>query len=393
MRRLLTIFLLLAAFPIAAETVRHQISKIEFRSRIPASVLLTQSALAENQTYTDDELDIAMARLRRLPFVFSAVYTVNGSTLVVDVADEYRIFAHVDSLLQGINSTTSGYGVMNNSAGARYALPWGGVVEGAYALEATNDSNQKGWSASYQQYGLGGTRLFADFGVVRNGSEATTSPHLTIGYPLTLRQTVAVTASRSGNTIDERFGVAGHYVNSTKFKTVEAQWFWDTTNDPLFATRGLKLGAAQGVIQQRNFLQSTLGSGALLFFNESRTNASTTHLNAARFWPIGRGAITADVDTLFQRGHIDFRDSDTTSFARAGSNVRQSTADVGFVYNFFDSFTSESRHRLEFSVGIFDLSSNTNHRKDSQNYSDVRIGYAFRKRWGSLHFVASYLHD
>ena len=62
MKRLLAALLLCTALPVAAET-RHQIGKIQFQSRVPTNILLSQSALAEDRTYTDQDLDVAMARL------------------------------------------------------------------------------------------------------------------------------------------------------------------------------------------------------------------------------------------------------------------------------------------------------------------------------------------
>ncbi|MGL1102799.1 hypothetical protein ACSTLM_01140, partial [Vibrio parahaemolyticus] len=83
------------SLPLLAQDARHQVFKIDFRSRIPRSILLSQSGLSEDRTYTEEELQVALARLRRLPFVYSASYTIEASTVVFDVAEERRVFYDV----------------------------------------------------------------------------------------------------------------------------------------------------------------------------------------------------------------------------------------------------------------------------------------------------------
>src|SRR5438132_6515722 len=59
MRRLIALVLLWAA-PLLAQS-QHQVFKIQFQSRLPATILLSQSMLTENRSYTDEELQLAMA--------------------------------------------------------------------------------------------------------------------------------------------------------------------------------------------------------------------------------------------------------------------------------------------------------------------------------------------
>lgn len=392
MRRLITAIVLLTAIPLIAQT-RHQISKIEFHSRVPANILLTQSALTEDRTYSDEEIELALSRLRRLPFVYSAVYAIDGSTLVIDVADEYRAFVHFDSVLQGLNSTTAGYGYVSGDVGGRYELKWGGVAEASFGVLGEQHLSQTAWNAAYRQYGLGGTRAFAMLGASGGGAGEITSPRLLIGYPLTLRQTVAITASREGYSEGGQFGTAGHYTATTRLKNLEAQWQWDTTNDPLFGTHGSALSLAQGINRQTDFSESVSSTGKSLFLNDSQTNRSTTHLIAAKFWPVGRGAFTANVNSELGRGHLDFRRSLDIPYTRENTSTRLTNATIGWAYNFFSSPASPHRNRIEIGVGLLDSDEKTGHFNHSDRYRTVQLGYAMRARWGSVHFVAAYLAE
>src|SRR5205809_930310 len=129
MKRMFTLMMILIATPIFAQSPRHQVFQIIYHSRIPVSILRSQSMLAEDHTYTDQDLQLAMARLRRLPFVYSVNYALEGSTLAIDVADENRVFWSFDSNLMG-GRGLPGFSFLETGVGGRYDLGWGGVAEG-----------------------------------------------------------------------------------------------------------------------------------------------------------------------------------------------------------------------------------------------------------------------
>src|SRR5947209_3023926 len=240
MRRLLTLVLLVSAVPLLADS--HRVLEVQFHSRIPATILSSQSMLEENRDYTDQELQLAMARLRRLPFVYAARYVIEGSTLVVDVAGETRVFYDVDTLGQSIASGGGGAAVIAE-VGGRYETPWGGVVGGAVGRSADTGLARSAWTANYSQYGLAGTPFYATLALTRGMEQHNVTPRVEVGYALTLRQTIAASFARDWLSRGDPDAVApprGQAVFQRHgLRTAALRWRWDTTNDPLFADRGL----------------------------------------------------------------------------------------------------------------------------------------------------------
>src|SRR5438552_14863855 len=157
-RTLIVTLLCVLAAPLFAAS--HEITRIDFRSRVPAAILRSQSALAENRSYTDEELEVAAARLRRLPFVFDVHYAIEGTTLVIDVLDEHRFFYGIN-----VQGETSGHqtnqSTLNTGIGGRMYVPSGGVFEGGAGDIAGSNETVGSVSAQYSQYGIAGTRAFA----------------------------------------------------------------------------------------------------------------------------------------------------------------------------------------------------------------------------------------
>jgi hypothetical protein len=394
MRRWL--FIVLLALPLAAQT-RHQIFKIEFRSRIPASILLSQSGLSQDHTYTDDELEIGASRLRRLPFVYSVSYKIDGSTLVFEVSDEHRVFFGIDTLVQVTGGNLGGGGGFLNAAlGGRYYLPWGGLVQGTYGLESASSENHNTWTARYAQYGIAGSRLF----VILEAADSLSGnsgilPRFQVGYPITLRQTITFSGFRTKSSTSERNGLAGVFETSMDVGSEMFAWRWDTTNDPLFATKGAAFTVGVGRTTNKNTALATLSPTRPLFSSDSLEETNDYHLGAQKFWNFGRGAITGSLDTVGNVGTLKSRSKSTDPYHSLDRNSTATSALVGYVYNFFPSVSTfrYSRHRLEFAAGINDHSSETGTRKETSNLFNAQLGYAYRNHWLNFHFVVGYLTD
>jgi hypothetical protein len=396
MRRLPALLaVLLFVVPLAAQT-RHQIFKIEFRSRIPSNILLSQSALSEDRTYTDEELQLALARLRRLPFVYGASYTIEGSTIVIEVIDEYRLFYHLDTLGQIVSSGGGGGGHVVADLGGRLYAPWGGVGRLSYGIQSESGGRGNEFTAEYAQYGLLGSRLFAVLAVSKpSKSGSTTHPSATIGYPLTLRQTVYVRGFKTKFSDFEPSGTSGGFSSSDKEDNVAAGWRWDTTNDPLFATRGLAAQIERGSTKTDGSAISISSSGRVVFASDHKSDTDDWGITAKNFWPRRRGAFTAAVDYLKQDGTRQFRTAPATTFTLSNVSNTSTQFTVGYAYNFFPLISElrNSRHRVEGSLGLKYFDSTTGSRKSSTSYVIGELGYAFRNRRGTFHLVLSYLNN
>ena len=260
MKRLLAALLLCTALPVAAET-RHQIGKIQFQSRVPTNILLSQSALAEDRTYTDQDLQVAMARLRRLPFIYSVFYKIEGTTLVVDVIDHWRVYYNIGSSVQAANIGGGGSGgSLSGELAGRHYFPWGGVIDGGVGSQTQSHLYAGAWRLDYAQYGIAGTRLAAQVGFSHPTSPHNYAPRFLLAYPLTLRQSIVAqgnreTSSQVSRSVSPGATVSG-YRQKDSLRDAEIDWRWDTTNDPLFTTSGAMLSLGPMSNKQTHFFET-----------------------------------------------------------------------------------------------------------------------------------------
>ena len=394
MRRFLGIVLLLIAVPLIAQP-QHQTMKIEFRSRVPSSILLSQSGLSENGSYSDEDLQVALGRLRRLPFVYNASYTIEGSTVTFDVSDEHYFFYNIDSQVSQQNGRLGGNGgFFNGVLGGRYYAPWGGTVQGTYGARSSEGDHGATYTIQYAQYGIGSSRLFFVLGVAKptGGSEGS-QPRYTIGYPITLRQTITFTGFRTSSSDSEPSGQSGRFTSESTERDNELAWHWDTTNDPVFTSQGAAFLLGYGKQHINASAESTRAPGVILFSSESVIDFNNLHGAAQKFWPVGRGSVFANVDTVRGKG--------TTKTVSNNHPFNQdqtqtiTNALVGYAYNFFPLLSQfrDSRHRLEVSGGVQNFRSENNGNSDSTTLKNVRLGYAYRNRWGNFRFVMSWLTE
>src|SRR6185436_17503266 len=91
---------------------------------------------------------------------YAANYTLEGSTIIIEVVDEYRLFYHLDTFGQIVSSGGGGGGHVNADLGGRMYAPWGGLGRLAYGLQSESGGRGNEYTAEYSQYGLLGSRLF-----------------------------------------------------------------------------------------------------------------------------------------------------------------------------------------------------------------------------------------
>lgn len=397
MTRRITLLLLflLAALPQAAQT-RHQITKIEFRNtRIPTAILRAESTLVEDRTYTDEELELAVARIRRLPFVYDAYGTLEGTTLVIDVADEHRFFYDFD--VAGQRNERFDQLQVELGLGGRLYVGSAGVVQAALGNVVTDSGDDAGGIAlRYTQYALGGTRLFATVALRREhfteGGESDFSPEIVIGLPLSLRQTIRVVAAHDGFTSSRTFAALSRPLHN-KFDNdqVAVRWTFDTTRDPLFATRGLVVDVAPGWEHNQSLFESF--SGRTIFSSASDRNALTLRTDLTRYFQQGaRSSFFAGLTGDAAGGTID-----NTTNGRANSfDFRSGTATLtgGWAHNFHDADRMARRHsRIEVALTATEEWFDNGRSRDSTRTYGGSLAYVYRHAWGRLRLAALYRAD
>jgi len=293
--------------PLLAQS-RRLVSRIEVRGEVPAPLVISQSALAEGRAYSDRDLDVAVSRIAKLPFVFDASYTMDGETLIIDVHAMTRFYAGFDvsgtELPHAKTTTTTGA----VGGGMRFFAGSGGVAEVTADRVLADSGGGRFVAIHYSHYGIAGTRFFASAGIghsIINDAELAHDPkwHLTVGYPLTIRQTLTASASGEGSTVSSR-------------RNVNVRWSYDTTDDAFFARYGETVNASPSWTRF-----------------DSRSVAAFD-LDATKYWAVGAR------DAIF-----------STLEATSATNENAASLTLGAGHNFFDwAAPAGTRQRVE--VGL-----------------------------------------
>jgi len=398
--------LLLLAVPILA-AAQHRVARIEVNSRVPARILLSQSALVEGRTYTDADLDVAVARLRRLAFVYDARYRLDGETLILDVEAMSRLFGEVDAQGSGIKSESTGAATF--TGGGRLFLNSGGVAE-VNAREHVNEyDDAQSLAAEYSHYGIGGSRLFATAGIEQvfyGADDVDVDPqfHLTVGYPLTLRSTITSTIATAGFSSRSNVPVAvAPLRSSSDQKSINLLWTYDTSDDPFFARHGLLVSAGPSYTDDKSSFDSLFvfnpptGSQVVRF----RSEGSSTEIaaNATKYWPFReRGTFFGTLRAAYNHQEFETRTDD--SFPLPGEVDSQNYAlAVGYGHNLFDwtSPLGTTRQRLEFTLGTvrssFERDDGFFFDEHTLDAVSATASYVLRRQFATVRLNLSYTVD
>jgi len=326
--------LLLAAFPSwgQEEPARFLIERItvEGTKEAAANIIRSETLLRPGESYSEGQLRQAVYRVHRLPFVLDASFSLRKGSrrgayeLVIDVQPArwffydtwFRAFAFEQPLDLG-NETLLGYrssSSVGTVVGARRFVGRSGVVFAALDTE-------EGIQAGFTQYDLLHRGILASAGISRTECCVTevlplaldptfsawsfdTSLKLSVGIsiPLSGPQSVQITASErqgeQGSRHEVLVGPPGLRNNprsgggrELSYRRAEAKWVWDTSDDPLFPTRGTSVSAG---LEAARFaardLDLTLNPLApvptITFYPTYRSEQVVGALSVIRHWPL-----------------------------------------------------------------------------------------------------------
>ncbi len=401
-RRIILLLVLLFAFPLLAQTKRL-VSRIDVRGNVPAGIVTSQTALAEGRSYSDKDLDLAMARLRRLPFVFDATYTIDGDTLVIEVNPMSRFFGDLTATGSGYDGDQSGIAAL--AGGGRLFLGSGGVAQAHVTQTVSEGDDATLVDAEYSHYGIAGTRLWARGSVgysLRNDNNYDADPtwNLDVGYPLTVRQSLTASWVDSGYRIQRTLLPDGPTFNGfNNFNATRLLWTWDTTEDPFFMRTGEIINAGPTWAKQ-----STQTGGFTIFVpgdvvvHTSRNESETRSLDvdARKYFATGtRGAVFGGLaasafhteSTLSALGPIPFEPNEVD-----GHRVVLS---AGYAHNLFDWLSrSGTRQRVELGASYRRNSFEQRFRGETSiNSYTVDAAYVLRRQYATVRLGLSYLFD
>jgi hypothetical protein len=379
-------------------------------SRVDDTVVRGEARLREERTYDDADFQQAVARIRRLPFVADATYrlepgvTAGGTTLVIRILDVMPVFYE----LTGTGARLpDGETARDGSAliGGRYMLNNLGMVEGAVEKGENMDGFNVG--LAYRAYDIMGTGGFATAAIAQRFKSELRDYDPTfavsLGYPLTQRQTVTLDAAMAGTSITRDFDVRGDdddddeddadrddnidLTNSDGFTFASLRWWYETIDDhPFFATRGVQLSAGPNWASSEFTFENYNPTSRRIDITELASEAYGFGLDASLYQPL----FSRTVGFIRLSGN-GMRDLDTEAETLGGS----ARAGLGF------DFHSQARNairpfkaRLEIGAAYrMTERSEPNLPEFSDNDTAAEASFVLRHRWGTVRLTGTYLNE
>lgn len=387
-RTLLGAILLFATAAAFAQTdvVIERIDVTTTRAR-PA-IIVSETRLVAGRSYSAAQLDQAIYRVRRLPFVAGAEYTLEpGSTpdkrvMRIRVIDEPMFHYNLDiqtlAIRGGYATTTAGLGLrFFPGPSGSLDLSLGGI---GFTSGGGNGNGHFGDVAvQYTQYGLFGTSAYAGVGLVTriNPRKRMVDPLFLAGIPLTQTQTLRTTYSKTGDDHD----------NSS---LLAAEWMYETTDDPIFTRRGLDVVA--GPQRQTFHFVADFNPGTPFAFHiDDRGTATGFSAAIEKYWPLAKQSaywVRANDIALHETGTNNGK-------AKISSNSHRGDLIFGVAHNFdAGREIAENYHhwRLEAGAGYhLERYVQGTYTDDRRTGAEVFAGVAYRSRFGIFRLGVSFV--
>ena len=378
-------------------------------SGVDDTIVRGEARLREEQMYTEADFREAVGRVRRLPFVVDATYriepgvTAGGTTLVVRILDVFPVFLDFTgtNARNAEGDTVRDYSIL---LGGRALLNNLGVIEGAVEKSDNGDGINVG--LAYRAYDIMGTGAFATAVLAQRFKtelrDYDPTMVITAGYPLTRRQTVTFTGAKSGSSVTRDFDLNNDddddddddtdrddnldLKDDAAFNYATLQWWYETIDDPFFATRGVQIALGpswgQSEFTSRNWNAAT----RRIDITESGSEAYGVNLDASlyqKLFPRTVGFLRLNASgTREQETELETRNGVARAglafdFHRQDENVLRpwkARVEIGAAYRTTD-------------VTRPDLAGS------SFNDTGAEVGFVLRHRWGSVRLLGTYLTE
>ncbi len=313
---------------IAVEGVRHA----------SPEVIVSESLLAEGTAHTEAELRQAVYRVQRLPFVLGAAFSLGrGSergryTLLITVEEVRRFFFGSDLVYAERNDALQA--AFPESDGMNEALSAGmrTFVGQGVLFAAAGDG--EGLQVGYERYRLRGRPVLLRFAYAREGccpaalQEIGLDPgaavwtavdeadrlEMTFGVPLAGNHSLRLDASHLevGSAARRPLGGAGDApldARDVEQQELELAWIYDSTDDPVFPSRGDAFSAAVGLrwlegdLSAPQAVESVPGAATA---SEMSSRLIGLSFLGARHWPLSdRQTVSLSLKLLASRSEVD----------------------------------------------------------------------------------------
>lgn len=399
-----------AAFAQQQQPARYRLERIVVEgSNISEDVVRAEARLTEERMYTEEDFRQAVYRIRRLPFVTDATYriepgvTAGGTTLIVRILGTTALFYDVD--LRG-DRTPDGETHKDAAVliGGRALLDNLGVFEGA--VRKTDNGDGLDLGIAYRAYGIMGTGGFGSIAIGKRirAKELDYAPSLvlTLGYPLSQKQTISLSASQSKTTFKRDFDVNGDdddnedtdsdkddnvtLKDRNKFNYAELRWSYESTDDVFFATRGISAGAGPNWSQQ---------TAVLDHYDTTEKKVVGTEFEVVRY---GFAIDAAGYRTLFGR-NVAFLTLNGNGLREDESEIEtvNGQAFLGFAHDFHSYAANTLRpFKARFELGAGYRTVRTRFPDiDTVSHNDTfaEAGFVMRHRWGTIRLTGTYENE
>lgn len=427
-----------SAAPAAEESPKFLIQHIAVegtRREASGGLIVHESFLEEGKSYSERELREAVYRVKRLPFIVNADFSLRRGTergtyeLVVAVQETPAFFFGREETFLAIADDSASYALgyspydnlkaaHSGVAGARLFLGSRGVLFGALG-------GDEAFQVGYTQYNLFGTRAVASASVARNiccpqqavplgldpganvlvtRESGLLSGSLTV--PLSTNQSLRTNLSWSQgepsrvHSLLGSTGFEGLYYGSGEGFTrrqADVKWVYDTADDPLFPTAGVTLsgGLEIGDLELPQPFRF-LGAEPVPALTDADSTARMAALAVAgrRHWSLTpRQSFSAGLRTAVGRSRVENLEVDGRLIRQEDLTTLEGAADLRYSVSLWKAGKTRERGdlRLETTAGYSYEAVTPGLGADHLGRLQLGTSVAFRNRWGVFRAGFSYL--
>jgi hypothetical protein len=309
---------------------------VEGVRRASPEIIVSESRLETGIAYTEDELRQAVYRVGRLPFVLDAAFSLGrGSergkySLLITVEEVRAFFFGTDLSYSARGGALDG--VLPDCDGPNDLLTAGTRLFAGQGLFFAAVGNGQDLQIGYERYRLLDRPIWLRLAVAREGcctatlrelgldpaaavwisDDASDRLELTVGVPLAGNHSLRVDASRleTGSATRRPLdGTAAVSARDVEQREIELAWVYDSTDDPVFPSRGDALTAAIGLRWlEADLSPSSLAAGTPAAGTPAAAMSSRrVGLSAfgARHWPLSaRQTVSLSLKLVASRSEI-----------------------------------------------------------------------------------------
>lgn len=411
MKSLVLALCILSSGALVAQETRYRLERIVVEgSNISDEIIRGEARLVEERSYNDEDFRQAVYRIRRLPFVTDATYRIDagvtpgGTTLIVRILDTTPVFYEADVSVNSPadgETDTAGFGLI----GGRWLLDNLGVIEGAVQKADDDDGFMAG--IAYRAYDIYGTGATGSIVLAQRfaAEERVYDPQavLTLGWPLTQRQTLTFSASRSKSRVIRDFDRNGdddnddktesdqddnlELVDRTRFTFAELRWSYESIDDPLFATRGATVSAGPQYFNTEESVQTFVP------LPTPKIDGPLTKANAVGF------AFDADVYRPLAGRSVGFLRLNGSGARTDETEVEvvSGAAQAGVAFDFHQNVAGALRpfkSRVELGAGYRTFRFEDPAAAEvTENGAFAQAAFVLRHRWGNVRLTGTYETD